>query len=263
MPVSVSFDIDGRRIAGLASGDAGPPLLFLHGFGSDRMSWFLNQGAASSWARTLALDLPGHGASDMAVGDGTVFHMAGVVAGTIEAWGQGPVHVAGHSFGGATALALADARPDLVASLVLVAPAGVGARVNADFLAAYTGMTDVDDAMAALQRLVARPRLISRQMASRVLEGMERPGHRAALVRIAAALETLPDDLTPAVERIGHSPLPRRLVWGLADGVSPFDPARTTRLDAPTTLVPEVGHLPHMENAPLVNDLLREAVTGV
>ena len=40
-------------------GDAGPLMVMLHGFGSDRASWFLNQSEAAAYARTLALDLPG------------------------------------------------------------------------------------------------------------------------------------------------------------------------------------------------------------
>ena len=43
----------------------------------------------------------------------------------IEAEGAAPATIVGHSFGGATAVVLADRRPELVNGLLLVAPAGV------------------------------------------------------------------------------------------------------------------------------------------
>ncbi|MBP0573318.1 hypothetical protein J8J27_21720, partial [Mycobacterium tuberculosis] len=57
------------------------------------------------------------------------------------------------------ALAAVAGRPDLVASLTLVAPAGVGGGVNRDFIAGFTEMESEGDAMTALTRLVDRPRL--------------------------------------------------------------------------------------------------------
>ncbi len=65
---------------------------------------------------------------------------------------DGPVVVVGHSFGGAIALNLAAARPDLVASLVLLDPAigldGGWMRDIADDMFASPDYTDRDEARA-------------------------------------------------------------------------------------------------------------------
>ena len=42
----------------------------------------------------------------------------------------GEVHVLAHSLGGAVALALADLRPRSIASLTLIAPAGLGPEID-------------------------------------------------------------------------------------------------------------------------------------
>lgn len=68
-------------------------------------------------------DLPGYGAARDARPDaaGGLEALAEALAPAIEAEGR-PVHLIGHSFGGAVALSIARLRPDLVASLTLYEP---------------------------------------------------------------------------------------------------------------------------------------------
>ena len=70
----------------------------------------------------LAPDLIGHGRSPRSA-PWTIEANVAALAALLDADAAGPVLVVGHSFGGAIALALAAARPDLVASLVLLDPA--------------------------------------------------------------------------------------------------------------------------------------------
>lgn len=70
----------------------------------------------------LAPDLIGHGRSDYAA-PWTIEANVAALAALLDAEDSGPVVVVGHSFGGAVALALAAARPDLVRGLVLLDPA--------------------------------------------------------------------------------------------------------------------------------------------
>lgn len=264
MPASTEmrFAVAGGELVGLAQGDTGPHLLMLHGFGSDRASWFLNQPDAAGYAQTLALDLPGHGATTAPLDDASApamaAHVTAALAGTSE-----PVHVVGHSFGGAVALALTAARPDLVASLTLVAPAGVGGKANRDFIAAFSEMESESDAMTALTRLVDRPRLISRQMAARVYAEMRQPARRAAIRAVGRALLDLPAQLAPLLDSVAALPIRRSIVWGVNDRVSPFDAERVARLNATVTLVADAGHLPHMERPAEVNAVLRATVLAL
>jgi pimeloyl-ACP methyl ester carboxylesterase len=78
--------------------------------------------------RVLAPDLIGYGTSDCWHAD-RVFetrHDVGVVAGTMDLCGSGPIHLVGHSYGGRVGLAAAALRPDCVRSLALYEPTCFG-----------------------------------------------------------------------------------------------------------------------------------------
>ncbi|MFO1120689.1 MAG: alpha/beta fold hydrolase, partial [Rhodospirillales bacterium] len=118
--------VAGHKLRYLDLGTGNPPALLLHGFGADLSSWMFVQPGLAAERRVIALDLPGHGGSGRDVGGGDIDTFANVVAAFIsEVVGQ-PVHLVGHSMGGGIALALAHRRPDVVKTLTLVAPAGLG-----------------------------------------------------------------------------------------------------------------------------------------
>ncbi|WP_428348543.1 alpha/beta fold hydrolase [Mycolicibacterium sp.] len=73
-------------------------------------------------AATVAPDLLGHGRSSWDA-PWTIEANVAALATVLDDVAAGPVVVVGHSFGGAIALSLAAARPDLVGSLVLLDPA--------------------------------------------------------------------------------------------------------------------------------------------
>lgn len=244
-------------LAFLAVGEAGPPALLLHGFGSDRSSWRLNQNEVGGLTRSLALDLPGHGKSPVEVGDGSLATLSRAVEAFAEAHSDEPMHVFGHSLGGAVAVDLAQRRPDLVRSLFLVAPAWLGRRIDPVFLSRFPELASVEEAMELLRGLVARPQLIGRQMAAAVLAGIERSGMRDALRSVAAGLLAAGPRTVAAAEAVGRTAIPRRVVWGAVDLTRAPDEATLAALNAEVTVLPDTGHLPHMENPAGVNRLIR------
>jgi lipase len=98
-----------------------------------------------------APDLIGHGRSSWAA-PWTIDSNVAALADLLDADTAGPVVVVGHSFGGAVALNLAAARPDLVAALVLLDPAvgldGAWMRDIADDMFASPDYTDREEARA-------------------------------------------------------------------------------------------------------------------
>ncbi|MHA7649028.1 alpha/beta fold hydrolase [Mycobacterium sp. ML4] len=92
-----------------------------------------------------APDLIGHGRSSWAA-PWTMDANVAALAVLLEAEADAPVLVAGHSFGGAVALHLAAARPDLVASLLLLDPAiGLDGQWMAEIAEAMFGSPDYAD----------------------------------------------------------------------------------------------------------------------
>lgn len=247
-----------RRIAWSAAG-SGPPVLLLHGFGADRATWLQTVPALGPGARVFALDLPGHGASDPDVGDGSIPFLADVVRGVIGAHNLAGAHVVAHSLGAAIALALAASDPDLFSGMALIAPAGLGPHINRDFTDGFVAMHDEESARSALSLLVARPSLISRQMVRDTLAFVGRSERAAALRQIVTA------NFTDGIQRYRYDEalaglnLPWSLIWGGGDRVlspPPVDSSLARRI----VTIADAGHMPHMERPAAVNRLLLEAI---
>jgi len=116
--------VDGRSIAFVDRG-SGPPLLFVHGLGSNLSLWRETMDAFEDSHRVLALDLPGYGLSGKEGVPGTVFFFANVVTEFLDERGVDEVTYVGVSMGGQVGLTLALEAPERVRRLVLVSPAGI------------------------------------------------------------------------------------------------------------------------------------------
>lgn len=110
---------DGRVLSALRFGTETPRVTLLHGAGLNAHTW--DTTALATGLPLLAIDLAGHGDSswreDAAY---TPRHLAADVAVALDAWTSLPQVVLGQSLGGLTGAALAAARPDLVAELIVV-----------------------------------------------------------------------------------------------------------------------------------------------
>ena len=233
-------------------GGQGRDLLFIHGFGADRFSWAANAPGLTDTATVWTLDLPGHGGASNAVGQGDPATLAQAVAAELVAL-NGPAVVVGHSLGAAVALHLAAMVPEAVARLVLISPAGWGARLDFDFLTSFAELADPAEAQALLERLVARKRLIAPAMVAYVLQGLANPDRRAALRQVAAALLAAGPPTWPAT-------IPVDLIWGALDDINPA-PEDLAALGATSLLhLPNIGHMPQIEAAAKVGAVLRAAL---
>jgi lipase len=104
-------------------GPAGPPrVLAIHGLTGHGRRWEHVATAHLQDVAMVAPDLLGHGRSPWSA-PWTIDANVAALAGLLDADAGGPVVVVGHSFGGALALNLAAARPDLVSALILLDPA--------------------------------------------------------------------------------------------------------------------------------------------
>lgn len=243
---ALSIEIAGAPISYLRKGN-GAPLLLIHGFGGDASGWAFVQDALAAQFDTIALDLPGHGASSKAIGDGSLAGQAAVVRQFIEALATGPVNIVAHSMGGGVALALASARPELVRSMVLLAPMGLGPRINDQYLRDFIAAEKHRDIRGVLQTLFADPDLVSRPMIDEVQKYKRVDGVAEALERIRSAIV---EDGRQAADFAGVRAAftgPLAILWGEEDRIVPLDDAAQGAV-----LLPAVGHMPQAEAAPKV-----------
>jgi pimeloyl-ACP methyl ester carboxylesterase len=125
LPTNFAFvGHDGARLVGDRLEGATPGYLFLHGFASVRRGTKSDTLFAHAWSTgraALRIDCRGHGESDGVLGEAPLSLVVRDVLGLLEQCG--PSYIVGASFGGLVGATVAARRPDLVAGLVLVAPA--------------------------------------------------------------------------------------------------------------------------------------------
>jgi pyruvate dehydrogenase E2 component (dihydrolipoamide acetyltransferase) len=261
-PETVTVGIGTLRF--LRQGEGGEPLVLLHGFGGDLNNWLFNAEPLAADRAVYALDMPGHGGSIKQAGDGDVAVLVGAVREFLDSQGIERAHLAGHSMGGLVAAELALADPDRVLSLALVAPAGLGSEIDAEYIDGFVAASGRRDLKPVLQRLFADPGLVNRQMVDDVLKYKRLDG-------VQGSLETLSGSLFPdggqtrvlAAELEDGYPGPVLVIWGERDAIIPPAHAEAAPSRAETHVLPDVGHSPHMEAAGDVNRLLEGFLAGV
>lgn len=128
--------IDGHRIV-YSDGGQGDPLLVLHGFGATRDNWVLLAKELTPRLRVIAPDLPGYGDSDQqATASYSIDDQLARIDAFATAVGLTRFHLAGNSMGGYLAAHYARRYPGRVASLWLIAPAGVTSAAPSEVITA-------------------------------------------------------------------------------------------------------------------------------
>lgn len=260
-PLPAEIEAGGRRLRYLALGaDAGVPVLLLHGFGADLNTWMFTQSPLSEGYRTVALDLPGHGASTKDVGTGDAALFADTVEAALAALDIPRAHLVGHSMGGAVALTLAARNPARAASVTAIASAGLGPDINAAFIEGFIRATRRRDAIDVLQMLVHNPALVSRTMVEDVLRYKRLDGVVAALNTVAQAWFGGGRQCVDLTGALGAIAAPVQLVWGRCDRIVPIAHAEALASRLPVHVLEDTGHLAHMEKAGEVNRLVRRFI---
>ncbi len=115
----------GHGIVSYREAGAGPALCLLHGIGNQCGSWVRQLEALGSRFRTIAWDAPGYGESDRLPAESpSAADYAGALAALLDALGIARPVLVASSLGALIAGAFAASRPERVAGLLLLNPAG-------------------------------------------------------------------------------------------------------------------------------------------
>ena len=152
---------------------SGPPVLLVHGSIADYREWSRQIAPLSQHYRVIVYSRRYHWPNSPPGkdADATLDRQADDLEALIRALGIAPVHIVGHSYGGATALVVALRRPEMVRSLVLAEPAvggvlGAEGRKGALAEEGRAVRAEMKEAFAS-----GNPERIARTYASRVAPG--------------------------------------------------------------------------------------------
>jgi pimeloyl-ACP methyl ester carboxylesterase len=206
---------------------------------------------ASAGVASVALDLPGFGSSPAPASSGGARHYADLLVAALRGFGDEPLVLVGHSFGGRVATVIAATHPELVRALVLTGVPLIRTSSNAKSPLAYRIVRWLHS-----RGLLGDPRL----EAARQKYGSTDYRRASGVLRdvlVAAVHESYEDELR-------RLRAPVAMVWGAHDSEVPVEVARraATMVVSPHTLrvVAEVGHLLPTEAPGELVDAVREAL---
>jgi pimeloyl-ACP methyl ester carboxylesterase len=247
----------------------GPPIVWVHGLGGSWQNWLEQLPEFSEHNRSVAIDLPGFGASPMPDGEISIAGYGRALAGLLDRLDIPKAVVVGNSMGGFIAAELAISAPERVEKLVLVSAAGLStdriwlrpaktaARMTA-FASAWVGAhSDELTRRPRARRVLAsgvfrRPDRLAAPLMAEQFRGTGKPGFLGALEALATY---------PIRERLPEISAPTLVVWGTHDYLVPVrDADEFERLipNAEKVIFAQTGHVPQLERPEAFNGVLRE-----
>jgi pimeloyl-ACP methyl ester carboxylesterase len=235
------IEVAGTKLRVCEAGE-GPAVLFLHSIAGAAWEPLLEKLATS--CRVIAPEHPGFGRMPvpdwmMSTGDAAFFYLD-----ALQALNVGKTHVIGHGLGGWIAAEMAIRSTERIASLALLAPAGVESR-DALF----------DDIFAWTAEEFAQRHFHDRKLAAQWQEAQGKLDidvvlqNRTALARLAWNPRLHNPQLPYWLHRID---VPTLLTWGEDDQVIPFachEPFQREIRQAELVLLPKSGHALPIERA--------------
>lgn len=234
--------------------EALPPVVYVHGFLSSSSTWKQVIGRSEAGREAIAVDLPGSGFSDRPWPfDYTVFGQAQHLLRFLDARGWPRVVLVGNSLGGAVCEAVAVARPQRVAGLVLVDAASPLMRIPVGFrLLRIPVLGDLQIellvrpvmAYALRRRLYANPARVNERTVDDWWMPIPVPGTRRAAL---ASVRTRLAGSEGLLEKIR---VPTLVLWGKEDALLDASEGLAIASRIPSArfvALPSAGHLPQEE----------------
>ena len=264
------IELDGSRVHYVDLGEGeDSPIVFVHGLGGCWQNWLENLPAAAERRRTLALDLPGFGRSEMPAGEITITNYARTVDRLCQALDLGPIVLVGNSMGGFVAADVPLHFPERAERLVLVSAAGITVTdlrrepartiVRVGAAVAALGVQRIEQLLVrpvtrqlAYGWVVRHPTLLAPDLLWEQAQGVGKPGFALALDAVGNY------DFR---DRLPEIACPTLVVQGTDDLLVPVRDAYEFERLIPrsrTLIMQDTGHLPMLERAPTFNRALLE-----
>ena len=254
-----AIDTAAGRIGVIDNGtEAGEPILFLHGVGSDKSVWRPQLNHYRGQRAAVAMDYPGYGDSALQPG-ATRDDFARAALALLDTLGHDQAHICGLSLGGVVAIAMHALAPERCASLILADTFAVhhdGQGIYDRSIAASRDLRALSE--ARVDALMAQP--VDPALRTEVVETMA--AIDPAAYRMGAEAVWLADQR----ERVAAIAVPTLVLCGALDVITP--PTLSRRLaDAipgcDFVLIDGAGHLANIEKPLEFNAALDHFLSGI
>jgi pimeloyl-ACP methyl ester carboxylesterase len=256
----------------------GPDVFVLHGAASNARELLAAFDGHLDDVRLIAPDRPGLGYSDVPPNAHDLGVQAAFLADIITQTTKEPIIGAGHSWGSAVLLRLALDRPDLVKSLILIAPASHPYKKQFNAANFIAGIPVLGDLLVWTLPALLGPLLMQSGIARGFAPGPVKPEDYGARIGTplffrpksfktnAADMEAGSVELGRQAIRYGDIKVPVTIITGQGD-VIVFNSIHAGGLSrdiphAHSFRVPGAGHMPHWVDTQLVADIIRAHVRG-
>ena len=259
---------DGARMHYVTRGDAGSPVILIHGLMDSALNWSKNIDALAESHRVWAIDLIGFGfSSRVAEPMYSLKYYARTLCELMDARGIERASIVGHSLGGAVALEFAHDYPARVDQLVLIAPAtyllGIPTALNLAARMPYVpralvgmAVTSKHARLSAWRNALGNPDRLDPQEARKYARPLRVKGTADALVAMAASPRE--SDLPAGLRQIDARTL---ILWGDKDLAVPVEHGEHHERNLPNAefvILEGAGHVPQIEYPDVVNRLMLE-----
>jgi pimeloyl-ACP methyl ester carboxylesterase len=255
MPIT---EVNGTKLYWELNGQAGDPLVLVHGSWGDHHTWDQMMPALARSFRVLSYDRRGHSQSERPTTQGSVREDVADLAALIEHLGLAPTHILGNSFGASIVLGLAAERPELFRSLLVHEPPLFGLIVNP---AAKKSLESLWERVAVVKELLekgeteagARHFMETVAFGPGAWEQLPNEARQTCIFNAATYLDEGRDPgwLALDLKRLANFSQPALLTQG--DQSEPFFPVVLDEIapaipQALRRTLPGVGHVPHFDH---------------
>ncbi len=265
-PTGRFVSADGMQIYLQESGPSnGRVVLFIHGTGAWSEMWRSQLDLVGSLGyHGVAIDVPPFGFSDAAPpGAYTTADQARRIIGVLDALNATDVILVGHSFGSRATVEAAMMQPQRVHALILIdAALGLNAPQTKTPLLLRPGILRTPFVAATVTNPLFTKKLLSSLISKKEAASpervamLQRPFHVDGATSkvsdwLAVFLASQPPSLSTQETNYASLHMPVLLIWGATDTLTPLDQGRHLAQllpQAQLVVIPEVGHIPYIED---------------
>ena len=255
----------------VVTGQGGPPILFVHGFGCALADWDAQVAHFSPRHQTITVDLRGHGQTPGTAAECSVERYGADVAEVMRALRLPPAVLVGHSMGCRVVTEAALQAPEHTEALVQVdgsqfapamaavlqqrfaQPQGLTRMVNEMFSDMFTPKSN----KTVMASVIDRASRLPQPIAERLLTDMQ----RYDIGRLASSLASLRVPVMALQTTYSNEKRERRTMS--AGQTTPYlDMLRANVASVRIEVIPETGHFPQLDEAERTNGLIESFIAG-